>query len=93
MPKFKFTSTQIVEAENRGEAKEKFANTSFDFAANAECKKIKPYRYEIIGIMSTKIESELDTELEVIETIKRKLLERMPNTTEFEHPLLVKKLS
>lgn len=40
MSKFKFTSKQTVEAPSMEEAKEIFANNSFDFAANAECEEI-----------------------------------------------------
>ena len=39
--KFRFISTQIVEADSKEEAKDKFANNSFNFAANAECYSIK----------------------------------------------------
>ena len=40
MKTYKFTSDQIVEANNEEEAKEIFADTSFDFASNAEVEQI-----------------------------------------------------
>lgn len=39
--KFKFTSETIIEAETEEEAKDKFAENSFDFAAEANIEKIK----------------------------------------------------
>ena len=39
--KFRFISTQIIEADSLQEAKDRFADTSYDFAANAECCSIK----------------------------------------------------
>ena len=41
MKRYLFTSTQFVHAENEEEAREKFANDSFDFAANAECEELE----------------------------------------------------
>jgi len=38
--KFRFISTQIIEADSLQEAKDRFADESYDFAANAECKRI-----------------------------------------------------
>ena len=39
--KFRFISTQIVEANSIQEAKDKFADSSWNFAAKAECYGIK----------------------------------------------------
>lgn len=41
MPKFKFTSISIIQADTETEAKVKFANNAFNFAANAKCEEIK----------------------------------------------------
>ena len=38
---FKFTSIQIIEANNEEEAKEIFANNSIYFAANAVCERVE----------------------------------------------------
>lgn len=40
MKRFQFTSISVIEAETEEEAKEQFANESFDFAANAECEEL-----------------------------------------------------
>lgn len=87
--KYKFTSTQIIEADSEQEAKDKFSETSFDFAANAECKKIKESQYEILEILSTKIESDLETEKEVRQQIQHEMSNELP----FKRTILVKKLS
>lgn len=39
---FKFTATRIIEAKSMDEAKEKFADSSWNFAANADCHEIEP---------------------------------------------------
>lgn len=39
--KFEFVSKTIIEAKDEEEARELFANTSWDFAANAECNEIE----------------------------------------------------
>ena len=41
MKRYVFRSYQFVHAENEAEAREKFANDSFDFAANAECEELQ----------------------------------------------------
>jgi hypothetical protein len=40
MARFRFTTSWIIEAKNEEEAKEKFADSSTDFAADAECREI-----------------------------------------------------
>ena len=40
--KFKFISTRIIEADSMDEAKLKFADSSWNFAANAECHELEP---------------------------------------------------
>ena len=45
MKRFKFYSETIIEAETEEEAKEKFADNSWDFAANAECEQIEYIAY------------------------------------------------
>ena len=40
--KFKFISTRIIEADCMDEAKLKFADSSWNFAANAECHELEP---------------------------------------------------
>jgi hypothetical protein len=40
MARFKFTSSWVIEAETEDEAREKFADASFDFAADADCEQI-----------------------------------------------------
>lgn len=37
MKRFQFVATTIIEADSEEEAKAKFADSSFDFAAQAEC--------------------------------------------------------
>jgi len=44
---FKFTSVAIIEVkadQDEEDAKQKFADNSFDFAANAECEEITEYK-------------------------------------------------
>lgn len=45
MKRFKFYSETIIEAESEEEAKEKFADNSWDFAANAKCEPVEYIAY------------------------------------------------
>lgn len=40
MKTFKFTSVSYIEAENEEEAMDKFADESWNFAANADCEEV-----------------------------------------------------
>ena len=61
--KFKFIATQIIKADNRDEAKEKFADSSWDLAAKAECHKVEPSPQEklteIITTITDKIKDDM----------------------------------
>ena len=60
---FKFISTQIMEADSMYEAKEKFADSSWNFQANAECQKVEQSPQEklkeIITTITDKIKDDM----------------------------------
>lgn len=46
MKTFRFSADTYIEAKNEKEAKDKFADNSFDFASTADCEEVKGDIYE-----------------------------------------------